>query len=108
MTLFMKFTHPEGYLNVNEFPQFDEDIFELIYNASAELGQSHVEDFVNPTFTGYANVKGTIKNGHRSSTAKSFLRKVSQRKNLKVIKNAKVTKLNFDSEQKRHRLLVAR
>ncbi|XP_065365833.1 glucose dehydrogenase [FAD, quinone]-like [Calliphora vicina] len=94
-------SNPQGYLTINEFPQFDDDIFELIYKAAEELGQPHVKDFIEPTYTGYAKVKGTIKNGHRSSTGKTFLGKVSQRPNLQVIKNAKVIKLNFDAKIKR-------
>ncbi|XP_037814920.1 glucose dehydrogenase [FAD, quinone]-like [Lucilia sericata] len=94
-------THPQGYLTINEFPLYDEDIFQMIYNAGAELGLAHIEDFIEPFYTGYAQVKGTIENGHRASTAKTFLSRVSQRSNLQVIKNARVTKLNFDAKGKR-------
>ncbi|XP_037814902.1 glucose dehydrogenase [FAD, quinone]-like [Lucilia sericata] len=94
-------THPQSYLAINEFPLYDEDIFQMIYNAGEELGLAHIEDFLEPFYTGYAQVKGTIENGRRASTAKTFLSRVSQRSNLQVIKNARVTKLNFDAKGKR-------
>ncbi|XP_061394295.1 ecdysone oxidase-like [Musca vetustissima] len=43
----------------------------------------------------------TFANGHRWSSAKSYLGPVRQRSNLKVIKNARVTKLNFDSHNQK-------
>ncbi|KNC26961.1 Glucose dehydrogenase [FAD, quinone] [Lucilia cuprina] len=94
-------THPQGYLAVNEFPLYEEDIFQMIYKGGEELGLPHREDFVEPFYTGYAQVKGTIENGQRASTAKTFLSRVSKRSNLQVIKNARVTKLNFDAKGKR-------
>ncbi|KAM7347186.1 glucose dehydrogenase [FAD, quinone]-like [Cochliomyia hominivorax] len=89
-------THPLGYVALNDFPKFDDDIFSLIFQGSGELGVPKVEEIADGSFIGYSHMKGTIENGHRISSGKGFLGRVSQRPNLKVIKNAQVTKLEFD------------
>lgn len=89
-------THPEGYVTLNEFPQFDGDIFSMIFKGGKELGLPRVNEFGEHNYIGYSHLKGTIQNGRRSSTGKGYLGKVSQRPNLKVIKNAQVMKLEFD------------
>lgn len=94
-------THPQGYVMVNEFPHFDEDIGDILFKGSSELGVPTVEEFIEGSYIGYSRIKGTINNGHRASTGKGHLGKVSHRPNLKVIKNAQVTKLIFDSTGKR-------
>lgn len=38
-------THPRGYVSVNEFNHFDDDIFEMLFNASKELGIPRVQEF---------------------------------------------------------------
>ncbi|XP_065363241.1 glucose dehydrogenase [FAD, quinone]-like [Calliphora vicina] len=90
-------THPQGYVTLNEFPRFDEDIFSMIFKGTGELGIPRVEEFGEGSYIGYSHVKCTTQNGRRSSTGKGHLGKVSQRPNLKVIKNAQVTKLEFDN-----------
>ena len=94
-------THPQGYVTVNEFPRLTDDIYELLFKGSGELGVPKVDDFIEGSYIGYGFIKGTFKDGHRASTGKGHLGKVSQRPNLKVIKNAQVTKLVFDSTGKR-------
>ncbi|XP_065363247.1 glucose dehydrogenase [FAD, quinone]-like [Calliphora vicina] len=89
-------THPQGYVTLNEFPRFDEDIFSMIFQGTGELGIPRVEEFGEDSYIGYSHIKGTIQNGFRASTGKGYLGKVAQRPNLKVIKNAQVTKLEFD------------
>lgn len=89
-------THPLGYVVLNEFPHFDEDIFSMIFGGSSELGIPRVKEFTEGSYIGYSHLKGTIENGLRVSTGKGYLGKVSQRPNLKVVKNAQVTKLEFD------------
>lgn len=89
-------THPQGYVALNEFPRFDNDIFAMIFQGSAELGMPRVKDFVEGSYIGYSHLKGTIANSLRASTGRTYLGRVSQRPNLTVIKNAQVTKLVFD------------
>lgn len=94
-------THPEGYANLNEFGQYDQHLVDLLLNASDELGVPKIKDFVEGSYIGYAETKGSVSNGLRSSTGKSYLAKVRERSNLKVIKNAQVTKINFNEQQDR-------
>uniref|UniRef100_A0A1I8PKB7 Glucose-methanol-choline oxidoreductase N-terminal domain-containing protein n=1 Tax=Stomoxys calcitrans TaxID=35570 RepID=A0A1I8PKB7_STOCA len=95
-------THPRGHVNLQPFGRFYEDMTSVIMQAAAELQQPMVKDFVEGSYVGYAHVQGTLENGRRSSTGKSYLAKVARsRTNLKVIKNAQVTKLNFDETGKR-------
>ncbi|XP_036339661.1 glucose dehydrogenase [FAD, quinone]-like [Rhagoletis pomonella] len=89
-------THPNSYVILNEFPVNDADIENMIYEGIAELGISRVSQFTEGSETGYANIPGTYQNGRRMSTGKTHLAAVAQRPNLHVIKNAVVTKLNFD------------
>ncbi|XP_017484859.1 PREDICTED: glucose dehydrogenase [FAD, quinone]-like [Rhagoletis zephyria] len=90
----------KGYVVLNDFPFNDPDIETLIYQGSAELGIPRVRQFTEGSETGYGNLPGTIQNGRRMSSGKGHLSKVSQRPNLQVIKNARVTKLNFDESGK--------
>ncbi|XP_037935897.1 glucose dehydrogenase [FAD, quinone] [Teleopsis dalmanni] len=89
-------THPQGYVTVNEFGAFDEDIKQVIQNAAAEIGLPTEREVNENSEVSYTRLYGTVKNGHRMSTGKAHLGKVSGRPNLHVIKNAHVSKLNFD------------
>ncbi|XP_073831461.1 glucose dehydrogenase [FAD, quinone]-like [Musca autumnalis] len=91
-------THPRGYVTLNHFGRFTEDIISVVLQGAQELKQPLVDDFVDGSYVGYAFVRGTVENGKRSSTGKSYLAKVAKRPNLRVIKNAQVTKLNLDSQ----------
>lgn len=93
--------HPQGYVTLNELPKYDQHLVDMIVQASAELGVPKVEDFVEGSYIGYAEIKGTVANGFRGSTGKGHLAKVSKRPNLKVIKNAQVTKINFNEQKDR-------
>ncbi|XP_061391345.1 glucose dehydrogenase [FAD, quinone]-like [Musca vetustissima] len=94
-------SHPRGYVTLNHFGRFTEDINTVILQGAQELKQPLVEDFVEGSYVGYTYVRGTTANGKRSSTGKSYLAKVAERPNLKIIKNAQVTKLKFDSSGKK-------
>ncbi|XP_005175401.3 glucose dehydrogenase [FAD, quinone]-like [Musca domestica] len=91
-------SHPMGYVTLNHFGRFTEDINSVLLQGAQELKQPLVEDFVEGSYVGYAYVKGTVENGRRSSTGKSYLAKVAKRPNLRVIKHAQVKKLEFDSQ----------
>ena len=94
-------THPEGYVTLNEFPVFDEDIETMITEGAQELGIRKVDEFKDGSFIGYSRVKGNVQNGLRLSTAKGHLSRVSRRSNLHVIKHAQVTQLKLDPSNKR-------
>ncbi|XP_053947969.1 glucose dehydrogenase [FAD, quinone]-like [Anastrepha ludens] len=93
-------THPQGYVTLNAFPVNDVDVEYMICGGTTELGIPRVREFTVDRELGFSNAPGTIQNGHRDSTGKSYLAKVAQRPNLRVIKNAVVTKLNFDERGK--------
>nr|XP_036227135.1 glucose dehydrogenase [FAD, quinone] [Bactrocera oleae] len=92
--------HPHGYVTLNAFPVNDPDIEQMIYAGTAELGIPRVQLFTAGSETGYSNLPGTIMNGRRMSPSKGHLASVAKRPNLQVIKNAHVTKLNFDKSGK--------
>lgn len=98
-------THPQGYVTLNEYPVYEKDLYSTIYNGAEELGVPKVDDFIEGSYLGYATVKSTVSNGQRMSTGKTYLGKVTERPNLKVIKNAQVTKLHFDANHE-HVILV--
>ncbi|XP_075156915.1 glucose dehydrogenase [FAD, quinone]-like [Haematobia irritans] len=91
-------SHPKGHMTVNDFSSFYKHIVDLFLEGSHEMGIPKVDDFVEGNYIGYSQVKGTIQQGQRSSSGKGYLAKVKERSNLKVIKNAQVTKLNFNEK----------
>ncbi|XP_037954410.1 glucose dehydrogenase [FAD, quinone]-like [Teleopsis dalmanni] len=94
-------THPQGYVALNHYASFDEDIKRIIRRAADELKIPIVREFIENSEVGYTDVYGTVLNGHRMGSGKGHLGKVSKRPNLHVMKNAKVTKLNFEKNGKR-------
>ncbi|XP_068158796.1 glucose dehydrogenase [FAD, quinone] [Drosophila tropicalis] len=94
-------SHPQGYITLNPFEQHDIDIQEMIKKGGQELGIPTVTAFQEGSETGYSNVLGTVQRGQRMSPGKGHLGRVAGRSNLHVIKNAKVTKLHFDSAGQR-------
>ncbi|XP_073828372.1 glucose dehydrogenase [FAD, quinone]-like [Musca autumnalis] len=89
-------THPVGYVVLTEAKASDKEFVSFLTSAWDELKQKRDENYLNYNF---ANV--TFENGHRWSTAKSYLGRVRHRSNLKIIKNAHVTKLKFDKENQK-------
>ncbi|XP_017065804.1 glucose dehydrogenase [FAD, quinone] [Drosophila eugracilis] len=90
-------THPKGYVTLNPFERQNDLIHQIIINGAQELGLPYVERFEEGSETGYAHVPGAVRQGQRMSPAKGYLGAVSRsRPNLHVVKNALVTKLNFD------------
>lgn len=79
----------------------DSNIVEDCFVAAAkESGYNYVNDFSSDTILGYARAKGTIHNGRRQTTAKTFLIPAKDRPNLHIIKHAHVTKINIDDNGK--------
>ncbi|XP_012157016.1 glucose dehydrogenase [FAD, quinone] [Ceratitis capitata] len=93
-------THPRGYVTINTFPVNDLDVEQMIYAGAAELDIPRVLSIGDGSAMGYTNLPGTIANGRRMSTGKTYLSSVSKRPNLDVLKNAHVTKMNFDESGK--------
>lgn len=56
-------------------------------------------DYNGPSQTGFSYLQATIENGTRKSSNVAYLYSISNRKNLHVKKNSRVTKVIFDSEK---------
>ncbi|XP_013105608.2 glucose dehydrogenase [FAD, quinone]-like [Stomoxys calcitrans] len=91
-------SNPQGYVVVGNYEEHDGDIQDMLLKGSKELAIPQVKDFVEGSYVGYAQIKGTIDQGQRASSAKGHLARVSKRSNLKVMKNAQVTKINFNDK----------
>lgn len=70
----------------------------LLKEAYKELGFSEILVSNENVVLGYCDAQGTVYGGERYGPAKAFLATAKGRKNLKVIKNAHVTKLRFDQD----------
>lgn len=73
----------------------DSPIREMFLNASQELGYKLLSN-IDEEYIGMHTVLATIDNDIRSSAARAFLQPIRNRTNLHVIKNAHVTKIEFD------------
>lgn len=65
-------------------------------SAGRETGYEYVSDFNSDSILGYSRVQGTISDGRRQTTAKTFLIPAKDRPNLHVIKHAHVTKIEIN------------
>ncbi|XP_075155818.1 glucose dehydrogenase [FAD, quinone]-like [Haematobia irritans] len=91
-------THPMGYVTLGEYGPYDNHLLDIFYQGSEELGIPKVKDFIEGSYVGITKLRGTVVNGRRFSTGKSYLAKVSKRPNLKIIKNAQASKINFNKQ----------
>uniref|UniRef100_A0A182I8U6 Glucose-methanol-choline oxidoreductase N-terminal domain-containing protein n=1 Tax=Anopheles arabiensis TaxID=7173 RepID=A0A182I8U6_ANOAR len=84
-----------GLLKVNSF--MSNDMTKLVITEAAqELGIPEIMDINSDEYIGYNVAQGTVHKGRRWSTAKAFLNTAADRPNLHIIKNAHVTKINFE------------
>lgn len=67
--------------------------------AGVESGYKHLRDLNAGKWLGYAYAQGTLADGRRQSTAKTFLTPASHRPNLHVIKNAVVSKIIIKNKE---------
>ncbi|XP_055912548.1 glucose dehydrogenase [FAD, quinone]-like [Eupeodes corollae] len=84
---------------VNPFEVSLSEIREMLFGGDEALGLPQLEVVQEGADIGFAAMPGTIANGQRESTGKSYLARVSGRPNLHVIKNAVATRINFDQEK---------
>ncbi|PSN57098.1 Glucose dehydrogenase [FAD, quinone] [Blattella germanica] len=87
-----------GYLPVEPF-KFRSPIMEGLVNAVKEKGYSF-GDRNGETQSGFTIQHGTVQDGTRANTAKSFLAPIKNRKNFHVAKFAHVTKIIIDPKTK--------
>ncbi|XP_072759578.1 glucose dehydrogenase [FAD, quinone]-like isoform X2 [Anoplolepis gracilipes] len=80
-----------GYLDVTNAP-FATPLKELWLKAGQELGYDLV-DYNSDRFVGFSTVQATLRNGHRVSASKAFLRPIHDRANFYLSKFSRVTKI---------------
>ncbi|CAH1156144.1 unnamed protein product [Phaedon cochleariae] len=88
-----------GYLNV-QFVMPRNPITDIFLQANRELGNPIV-DYNGPSQIGATIFQLYMKNGQRLNISSAFLDPVMDRKNLKVLTESYVTKVNFDKNDKR-------
>ncbi|XP_013105617.2 glucose dehydrogenase [FAD, quinone] [Stomoxys calcitrans] len=98
----------QGYIEVNYFQNVLKEVYTTLFKAAQEMGQALPGEFSKDNYKGYARIKGTVKNGLRTTTAKGYLTPASQRSNLHVIKQAQVMKLDFDSQNQKVKTVTFR
>ncbi|XP_053952137.1 glucose dehydrogenase [FAD, quinone]-like [Anastrepha ludens] len=95
-------TYPMGHVVLNDFNFYYDDILNLVCNGSATLGVPRVPQIGDEgAAIGCTRAPGTVENGKRMSTGKTYLGRVRQRPNLHVIKHAQATQINFDRSGRR-------
>lgn len=93
------FHETSGLWKVQYVSKANTTINQKILEVIKELHGKEISDFNTGNHVGFSKMLGNIYNGERYSTAKSFLIPASTRSNLHVIKNAIVTKIEFDNDK---------
>lgn len=101
---FEKFESNQTPLSIESFPttEFDEYIKSMLQQFVEQLGFKHIDGHYGDSFIGFSRIKGTLHQGTRSSSAKSYLHSnlIGKRNNLHVIKMAHVNRLIIDKTTK--------
>ena len=79
-----------------------------IIKAFTEYGISENNDFNGDSQEGAGHYDVNIKGGKRCSTSNAFLRPVRKRKNLSILTNTNVNKINFDNNRARSLIVDSR
>jgi 4-pyridoxate dehydrogenase len=82
----------DGPLNTR-FTTFEDPICEAFLAAGQSAGHTFTEDYNGKQQEGFARIQMTLRNGHRGSTARTYLRPALNRANLSVETNALTTKI---------------
>ncbi|XP_031636377.1 glucose dehydrogenase [FAD, quinone]-like isoform X4 [Contarinia nasturtii] len=92
----------QGMLKVGHYRLKNDSntIEDCFVDAGKEAGYDSIMDFNSDIHLGYTRVQGTVYNGRRQTTAKSFLVPAKDRPNLYIIKHAHATKINIDDNAK--------
>lgn len=95
-----KLHHHSGPLTISPFMSID-PLFSVITEAERLLNLTEVDDLnrIIPPVIGYGKLEGTIRDGLRCSTLKAYLIPASNRSNLFVSKNTRVTRVVFDKNK---------
>ncbi|XP_043682250.1 glucose dehydrogenase [FAD, quinone]-like [Vespula pensylvanica] len=87
----------EGYLEIVNVP-YATPLRECFLNASAELGYDLID--YNAKTIGFSKIQSNLRNGHRMSASKAFLRPIKDRTNFYLSKSSRATKIVIDRESK--------
>lgn len=88
-----------GPVNISETRESAHPANEAFLSACEEAGFAKVDDFNGRTQEGVGYYQINTDRGRRASTAKAYLSPVKHRKNLTVVCNAQVAKLNFKGKR---------
>lgn len=91
--------HNKSGLLATSFIPWPNKVTEAFLDAGKELGYDIV-DYNGPSQIGFSPLQTTTENGERASTAVAFIYPFEGRSNLRVIRNAFVTKVLIDNESK--------
>ncbi|KAL2749577.1 hypothetical protein V1477_002517 [Vespula maculifrons] len=87
----------EGYLEIVNVP-YATPLRECFLNASAELGYDLID--YNAKTIGFSKIQSNLRNGHRMSASKAFLRPIKDRTNFYLSKSSRATKIVIDPDSK--------
>ncbi|CAD0199250.1 unnamed protein product [Chrysodeixis includens] len=91
-TISTRYGH-NGPLTVNQFNNTYRSYTDKILESWGELGFENTRDLIVDNYMGAGILPATAFNGVRSSTFKTYLKQAEKRSNLKVVKQAFVTKI---------------
>lgn len=91
--------HAKGGYQTIENPLYFSQASHVFVQAAQEAGFKY-RDFNGRYQKGVSYVQGTLRNGRRCSSEKAYLQPVKGRNNLKVITNARVTKILIEPNSK--------
>lgn len=93
-----KYHNDKGPLTVDYYGDQVPKVNVFIEGAKEKLGVDYIDDINADRFIGYFNAQGTVSNGRRQSTAKTYLIPAKNRTNLHIIKHAHVQKFLINNE----------
>lgn len=96
---FVRYHGYDGYLDVTT-PPYATPLRECFLKAGQELGYDLI-DYNSDRSVGFSTVQATMRNGHRVSANKAFLRPIRNRENFHLSKLSTVTKIIVDPKTKR-------
>lgn len=94
---FTRYHGYEGYLEIVNIP-YATPLRECFLNASAELGYDLID--YNAKTIGFSKIQTNLRNGHRMSASKAFLRPIKDRTNFYLSKSSRATKIVIDPDSK--------
>lgn len=92
-----KYHNDSGPLRIESYSTWD-GLSQAFVDAAKEMGYDFIDDINADVPLGYAELQGTLRNGRRETTAKSYLAPAKNRPNLHVIKHAHATRLEIDGK----------